>query len=423
MILGIKTTGGVSKLKTKTTDGVTKAVECACCVSIPFSLFLENRSGSGVGDPGGLFPGFRDQSKIYTTATRSESASGSSYDRNCYGEEVTRTGGYSYSGSSTFPELTESPYPNYVISTYGPPSPQKTTYEATSCINGVCTTGQRSVNVYPVWYELPGGGTYTNTSFDYSISIQSELPPGSTDCPGDAPDIISNSDSTRSLSIVLSGEVTPAMTKDKAISAWQSSIGDWVSPRDYFDEYGADYGFSYEDFVYDFGRGGAALYTLGINCRVEEPAPRPDGVTHHGRQYASVYGAEEYRLSFTSPPTNYLKVWLETSTTESGQQPGAGYCYTGALETISESFSETSILLADPSTYTKQSAVQYSSIYPFGQSLIGAVYNGSYSAYQKNTTVRITRYSFVEGYEPDISDPDNPQPNGFPDPNWEPSPP
>ena len=31
MILGIKTTGGVSKLKTKTTDGVTKAVECACC--------------------------------------------------------------------------------------------------------------------------------------------------------------------------------------------------------------------------------------------------------------------------------------------------------------------------------------------------------------------------------------------------------
>lgn len=31
MKLGIKTTGGVSKLKTKTTDGVVKAVECACC--------------------------------------------------------------------------------------------------------------------------------------------------------------------------------------------------------------------------------------------------------------------------------------------------------------------------------------------------------------------------------------------------------
>ena len=31
MILGIKTTDGVSKLKTKTADGVTKAVECACC--------------------------------------------------------------------------------------------------------------------------------------------------------------------------------------------------------------------------------------------------------------------------------------------------------------------------------------------------------------------------------------------------------
>ena len=422
MILGIKTTGGVSKLKTKTTDGVTKAVECACCVSIPFSLFLENRSGSGVGDPGGLFPGFRDQSKIYTTATRSGSESTDSYNRDCYGKVDTRTFDYSYSGSSTFPELTESSYPNYVLSTYGPYSPRNITFETTECRNGVCTNGKISVDAYPEWYLVPEGATYTNTSFNYSISTRTELPLGDTDCPGDLPDIISNHNTTVSLSIILSGEVTPEMTKAKAISAWQSSVKQWSSNRDFFNEF-ADYGYSYEDFVYEMGSGSAALYTLGINCRVEEPAPRPDGVTHHGRQYASVYGAEEYRLSFTSPPTNYLKVWLGTRTTESGQQPGAGYCYTGALETISESSSENSILLADPSTYTKQSAVQYSSIYPFGQSLIGAVYNGSYSAYQKNTTVRITRYSFVEGYEPDISDPDNPQPNGFPDPNWEPSPP
>ena len=34
MKLGIKTTGEVSKLKTKTTDGVVKAVECACCVDL-----------------------------------------------------------------------------------------------------------------------------------------------------------------------------------------------------------------------------------------------------------------------------------------------------------------------------------------------------------------------------------------------------
>lgn len=31
MTLGIKTTDGVSRVKVKTADGVTKAVECACC--------------------------------------------------------------------------------------------------------------------------------------------------------------------------------------------------------------------------------------------------------------------------------------------------------------------------------------------------------------------------------------------------------
>jgi len=39
MKLGIKTTGGVAKLKTKTTDGVTKAVECACCKCDPYALW------------------------------------------------------------------------------------------------------------------------------------------------------------------------------------------------------------------------------------------------------------------------------------------------------------------------------------------------------------------------------------------------
>jgi hypothetical protein len=39
-------------------------------------------------------------------------------------------------------------------------------------------------------------------------------------------------------------------------------------------------------------------------------------------------------------------------------------------------------------------------------------------------TVRIwdlLKYSCLPGYEPDQSDPDNPQPNGFPDPAWEPA--
>jgi hypothetical protein len=39
------------------------------------------------------------------------------------------------------------------------------------------------------------------------------------------------------------------------------------------------------------------------------------------------------------------------------------------------------------------------------------------------TTFEIVKFSCVEGYEPDISDEENPQPNGFPDPTWEASPP
>lgn len=37
--------------------------------------------------------------------------------------------------------------------------------------------------------------------------------------------------------------------------------------------------------------------------------------------------------------------------------------------------------------------------------------------------VAILKYSFLPGYEPDISDELNPQPNGYPDPSWEVLPP
>lgn len=41
-------------------------------------------------------------------------------------------------------------------------------------------------------------------------------------------------------------------------------------------------------------------------------------------------------------------------------------------------------------------------------------------AWETSTTINVEniRWSFVPGYTPDISDPDNPQPNGFPDPTW-----
>ena len=35
--------------------------------------------------------------------------------------------------------------------------------------------------------------------------------------------------------------------------------------------------------------------------------------------------------------------------------------------------------------------------------------------------VEAAKWSFLPDYEPDISDPANPQPNGYPDPTWEPA--
>jgi hypothetical protein len=39
------------------------------------------------------------------------------------------------------------------------------------------------------------------------------------------------------------------------------------------------------------------------------------------------------------------------------------------------------------------------------------------------TLVELIKFSCVDGYDPDITDPDNPQPNGYPNPEWEAAPP
>lgn len=67
---------------------------------------------------------------------------------------------------------------------------------------------------------------------------------------------------------------------------------------------------------------------------------------------------------------------------------------------------------ATPSGYPvnrEENLIRYSIGESPKQSVIGEGYVG------------VARYSCVEGYAPDISDPDNPQPNGFPDPAWEPA--
>ena len=45
----------------------------------------------------------------------------------------------------------------------------------------------------------------------------------------------------------------------------------------------------------------------------------------------------------------------------------------------------------------------------------------AYDAATEYHSVEIVKWSCLPGYEPDITDPENPQPNGFPDPTWEPA--
>ena len=55
------------------------------------------------------------------------------------------------------------------------------------------------------------------------------------------------------------------------------------------------------------------------------------------------------------------------------------------------------------------------------QMITGSVNDLDAPATAGTTTVMVLKYSCVEGYEPDISDDENPQPNGYPDPAWEPA--
>lgn len=115
----------------------------------------------------------------------------------------------------------------------------------------------------------------------------------------------------------------------------------------------------------------------------------------------------KYRVRHLPTGTCYLKVWISTVFTPTGGSPGTpvitSYEWTGSgnpciavttdpVDAESQKINSTETEVAVPST------------------------NGE-------TQVVILKWSCVSGYEPDISDDENPQPNGFPDPSWEASPP
>lgn len=126
----------------------------------------------------------------------------------------------------------------------------------------------------------------------------------------------------------------------------------------------------------------------------------------------------QYRLKHPPTITCYLKVWVRLTTAESvtnaeALEPPAEGSYTFVDSTyewrgttspcLTEKMkpvnADENLIVGDPVEVQPPEATE----------------NG------KAVHIRILKWTLVEGYEPDVSDPDNPQPNGFPDWTWEPA--
>ena len=115
----------------------------------------------------------------------------------------------------------------------------------------------------------------------------------------------------------------------------------------------------------------------------------------------------KYRMRHLPTGTCYLKVWISIIFTPLNGTPAApvitSYTWTGS---------------GNPCLTVPNDPVNADS-----QKINGSTTEVLPPATNGTKEVTILKWSCVEGYEPDVSDPDNKQNNGFPDPTWEASPP
>lgn len=118
----------------------------------------------------------------------------------------------------------------------------------------------------------------------------------------------------------------------------------------------------------------------------------------------------KWRLKHAPSGTCYLKVWLRKTFTPAATDPPTDPLPDPTVtETTYEWTGTGNPCLADP---TK--AIDHAD-----NAITGSETEVGAPEEEGVTTIEILKYSCVEGYEPDISDEENPQPNGFPDPTWE----
>jgi len=140
--------------------------------------------------------------------------------------------------------------------------------------------------------------------------------------------------------------------------------------------------------------------TLGI-----PPLIAFGGLLHRETRYDATHG--EWQVRVAPPMTCYLKVWVNQTFTPSG----------GGDPTVTEVINVWDPLsTGEPCVFDETKSVSDAANIISGPTNAVAVPESTGAV-----SLTLIRWSFVRGYEPDISDPDNPQPNGFPDPTWEPS--
>lgn len=119
----------------------------------------------------------------------------------------------------------------------------------------------------------------------------------------------------------------------------------------------------------------------------------------------SSYSIQKFKWRLAHPPTGtcYLKVWLQKrfhpETGTDTVTPLAAYEWTGS---------------GSPCFTDATKGVDHAD-----NRITGEPSEEDIPATDGTTTIEIVKFSCIPGYEPDISDPENPQPNGFPDPAWE----
>jgi len=138
-----------------------------------------------------------------------------------------------------------------------------------------------------------------------------------------------------------------------------------------------------------------------------------DGAITPGAPFANRHG--EWRISHEPSMTCFLRVWFRvwanTIAAPSWTPPIADA--ERYVDDVYEWDGTGNPCIADPSV----------SVYDIANRIIPTAEVIAVPGPRTVISVEILKFSYLEDYEPDISDPLNPQPSGFPDPTWEPLPP